>query len=111
VRLDLVVGALEDAPVEVLHLLEGSLGEVKDATAVERSSVVDAHIHGLPVAHVRHADHRVEGKSLVSRCHGVHVEGFSARCRLAVKVVGVVRHLARHLAFLRSGANKKKPIG
>jgi hypothetical protein len=110
VRLDLVVGALEDAPVEVLHLLEGSLGEVKDATAVERSSVVDAHIHGLPMAHVRHADHRVEGKSLVSRCHGVHVEGFSARCRLAVKVVGVVRHLARHLAFLRSGANKK-PIG
>jgi cytochrome c2 len=103
-----VVGALEYALVEVIHLLEGSLGQFKNAIAMERSSVVDAHIHGLAVADVRDAHHRVEGESLVSRCHCVHVEGLAARRRLAVKVVGVVRHLARHFAFLFSGANKNR---
>jgi len=86
--------AMKHAPVEVLHSLEGSLGEVDDAVAVEGSPVVDAHVDARPVARVGDTEHRVEGQGLVRRCHGVHVKLLAVRRPLALEGVTVPRHLA-----------------
>jgi len=85
--------AMKHAPVEVLHSLEGSLGEVDDAVAVEGSPVVDAHVDALPVADVGNADPRVEGEGLVRRRHRVLVERLAARRRMVLEDAAVPRGL------------------
>src|SRR5690606_27424927 len=72
------------------QLHRGGIAQVDDAAVVERSAVIDAYHHRLPVAEVGHARVAGQRQRLVRCRERVHVVHLQARGAAAVELAAVV---------------------